>query len=146
MELILSRAIHSKQLWKGASVNSSFKRAGFVVMGDISLIYVHLCVCVFLAQAHVLVCRALSNMLLLPWPCLPESEQQWPSRSSNHARLVSTLTQQYRLLPRPPAYHPNSKPSSGEHSHSHTLPSLRLCLMLAYTHTHTHTHTHGQLS
>ncbi|XP_012676980.1 exportin-6 [Clupea harengus] len=60
-------------------------------------------------EAHVLVCRALSNMLLLPWPCLPESEQQWPSRSSNHARLVSTLTQQYRLLPRPPAYHPNNK-------------------------------------
>uniref|UniRef100_A0A8C3ZGW0 Importin N-terminal domain-containing protein n=1 Tax=Denticeps clupeoides TaxID=299321 RepID=A0A8C3ZGW0_9TELE len=49
-------------------------------------------------EAHVLVCRALSNMLLLPWACLPESEQQWPSRSSSHARLLSTLTQQYRLL------------------------------------------------
>ncbi|KAG5279727.1 hypothetical protein AALO_G00080950 [Alosa alosa] len=60
-------------------------------------------------EAHVLVCRALSNMLLLPWPCLPESEQQWPSRSSSHGRLVSTLTQQYRLLPRPPAYHHNNK-------------------------------------
>ncbi|XP_063040204.1 exportin-6 [Engraulis encrasicolus] len=60
-------------------------------------------------EAHVLVCRALSNMLLLPWPCLPESEQQWPSRSSSHTRLVSALTQQYRLLPRPPAFHHNNK-------------------------------------
>ncbi|CAM4336587.1 unnamed protein product [Leuciscus chuanchicus] len=60
-------------------------------------------------EAHVLVCRALSNMLLLPWPSLPEAEQQWPSRSSNHARLLSSLTQQYRLLPRPPNHHPNSK-------------------------------------
>lgn len=60
-------------------------------------------------EAHVLVCRALSNMLLLPWPCLPESEQQWPSRSASHSRLVGTLTQQYRLLPRPPAFHHNNK-------------------------------------
>ncbi|MCJ8750455.1 hypothetical protein PDJAM_G00266530, partial [Pangasius djambal] len=36
-------------------------------------------------EAHVLVCRALSNMLLLPWPSLPEAEQQWPSRSTSHA-------------------------------------------------------------
>uniref|UniRef100_A0AAR2KIS4 Importin N-terminal domain-containing protein n=1 Tax=Pygocentrus nattereri TaxID=42514 RepID=A0AAR2KIS4_PYGNA len=60
-------------------------------------------------EAHVLVCRALSNMLLLPWPSLPEAEQQWPSRSTSHARLVSTLTHQYRLLPRPPDHHTNSK-------------------------------------
>uniref|UniRef100_A0A8C1H1A8 Exportin 6 n=1 Tax=Cyprinus carpio carpio TaxID=630221 RepID=A0A8C1H1A8_CYPCA len=50
-------------------------------------------------EAHVLVCRALSNMLLLPWPSLPEAEQQWQSRSANHTRLLSSLTQQYRLLP-----------------------------------------------
>ncbi|MCJ8739399.1 hypothetical protein PDJAM_G00046660 [Pangasius djambal] len=61
------------------------------------------------AKAHVLVCRALSNMLLLPWPSLPEAEQQWPSRSTSHARLISTITHQYRLLPRPPNHHPNSK-------------------------------------
>lgn len=60
-------------------------------------------------KAHVLVCRALSNMLLLPWPSLPEAEQQWPSRSANHARLISSLTQQYRLLPRPPDHHHTSK-------------------------------------
>ncbi|KAM4635404.1 exportin-6 isoform 2-T3 [Polymixia lowei] len=47
-------------------------------------------------EAHMLVCRALSNMLLLPWPNLPESEQQWQSRSSNHANLVSALTRDYR--------------------------------------------------
>uniref|UniRef100_A0A8C1RM75 Exportin 6 n=1 Tax=Cyprinus carpio TaxID=7962 RepID=A0A8C1RM75_CYPCA len=54
-------------------------------------------------EAQVLVCRALSNMLLLPWPSLPEAEQQWPNRSANHARLLSSLTHQYRLLPRPPS-------------------------------------------
>uniref|UniRef100_A0A8B9H1M6 Exportin 6 n=1 Tax=Astyanax mexicanus TaxID=7994 RepID=A0A8B9H1M6_ASTMX len=67
------------------------------------------CWCVFVLQAHVLVCRALSNMLLLPWPSLPEAEQQWPNRSANHTRLISTLTHQYRLLPRPPDHHPTSK-------------------------------------
>ncbi|TRY56086.1 hypothetical protein DNTS_017930 [Danionella cerebrum] len=60
-------------------------------------------------EALVLVCRALSNMLLLPWPSLPEAEQQWSSRSANHARLISSLTQQYRLLPRPPAQQHTSK-------------------------------------
>nr|XP_055032724.1 exportin-6 isoform X2 [Misgurnus anguillicaudatus] len=60
-------------------------------------------------EAHILVCRALSNMLLLPWPSLPEAEQQWSSRSSNHARLISSLTQQYRSLPRPPNHHHTSK-------------------------------------
>ncbi|KTG02443.1 hypothetical protein cypCar_00034690 [Cyprinus carpio] len=60
-------------------------------------------------EAQVLVCRALSNMLLLPWPSLPEAEQQWPNRSANHARLLSSLTHQYRLLPRPPSHHHNSK-------------------------------------
>ncbi|TSK87535.1 Exportin-6 [Bagarius yarrelli] len=62
-----------------------------------------------LQEAHVLVCRALSNMLLLPWPSLPEAEQQWPSRSASHARLIGTITHQYRLLPRPPDHHPNGK-------------------------------------
>uniref|UniRef100_A0A8C9YC60 Exportin 6 n=1 Tax=Sander lucioperca TaxID=283035 RepID=A0A8C9YC60_SANLU len=42
-------------------------------------------------EAHMLVCRALSNMLLLPWPNLPESEQQWQTRSSNHASLLAAL-------------------------------------------------------
>eukprot|EP00062_Callorhinchus_milii_P009071 gi/632952470/ref/XP_007891869.1/ PREDICTED: exportin-6 isoform X3 [Callorhinchus milii] len=49
-------------------------------------------------EARVLVCRALSNMLLLPWPNLPESDQQWGNRSTNHANLISTLTREYRQL------------------------------------------------
>uniref|UniRef100_A0A3Q3K7P5 Importin N-terminal domain-containing protein n=1 Tax=Monopterus albus TaxID=43700 RepID=A0A3Q3K7P5_MONAL len=49
-------------------------------------------------EAHMLVCRALSNMLLLPWPNLSESEQQWQTRSNSHANLVAALTQEYRTL------------------------------------------------
>lgn len=51
-----------------------------------------------LLQAHMLVCRALSNMLLLPWPNLPENEQQWQTRSSNHGSLLAALTREYRIL------------------------------------------------
>lgn len=51
-----------------------------------------------LLQAHILVCRALSNMLLLPWPNLPENEQQWQTRSTSHGSLVAALTREYRLL------------------------------------------------
>lgn len=51
-----------------------------------------------LSQAQVLVCRALSNILLLPWPNLPENEQQWPMRSMNHASLISALSRDYRNL------------------------------------------------
>uniref|UniRef100_A0AAX7VDS7 Importin N-terminal domain-containing protein n=1 Tax=Astatotilapia calliptera TaxID=8154 RepID=A0AAX7VDS7_ASTCA len=54
-------------------------------------------------EAHMLVCRALSNMLLLPWPNLPESEQQWQTRSSNHASLLAALTREY-LTFCPPNY------------------------------------------
>lgn len=46
----------------------------------------------------MLVCRALSNMLLLPWPNLPENEQQWQTRSNNHASLLVALTREYRIL------------------------------------------------
>ncbi|XP_052055598.1 exportin-6 isoform X3 [Apodemus sylvaticus] len=49
-------------------------------------------------KAQVLVCRALSNTLLLPWPNLPESEQQWPLRSINHASLISALARDYHSL------------------------------------------------
>uniref|UniRef100_A0A8C3LTZ5 Exportin 6 n=1 Tax=Chrysolophus pictus TaxID=9089 RepID=A0A8C3LTZ5_CHRPC len=49
-------------------------------------------------KAQVLVCRALSNVLLLPWPNLPESEQQWAVRSTNHTSLISALTRDYRQL------------------------------------------------
>ncbi|ELK10904.1 Exportin-6 [Pteropus alecto] len=49
-------------------------------------------------KAQVLVCRALSNILLLPWPNLPENEQQWPVRSINHTSLISALSRDYRNL------------------------------------------------
>uniref|UniRef100_A0A7M4E1U5 Exportin 6 n=1 Tax=Crocodylus porosus TaxID=8502 RepID=A0A7M4E1U5_CROPO len=49
-------------------------------------------------KAQVLVCRALSNVLLLPWPNLPECEQQWAVRSTNHTSLISALTREYRQL------------------------------------------------
>lgn len=56
-----------------------------------------MCAC-FPLQAHMLVCRALSNMLLLPWPNLPENEQQWQTRSNSHASLLVALTREYRIL------------------------------------------------
>ncbi|XP_010140061.1 PREDICTED: exportin-6-like, partial [Buceros rhinoceros silvestris] len=59
-------------------------------------------------KAQVLVCRALSNVLLLPWPNLPESEQQWAVRSTNHASLISALTREYRQL-KPNAILPQRK-------------------------------------
>uniref|UniRef100_A0A8C2RQI3 Exportin-6 n=1 Tax=Capra hircus TaxID=9925 RepID=A0A8C2RQI3_CAPHI len=59
-------------------------------------------------KAQVLVCRALSNILLLPWPNLPESEQQWPVRSMNHASLISALSRDYRSL-KPTAVTPQRK-------------------------------------
>lgn len=37
-------------------------------------------------------------MLLLPWPSLPENEQQWQTRSTSHGSLVAALTREYRLL------------------------------------------------
>ncbi|XP_027965980.1 exportin-6 isoform X3 [Eumetopias jubatus] len=59
-------------------------------------------------KAQVLVCRALSNILLLPWPNLPENEQQWPVRSINHANLISALSRDYRNL-KPNAVAPQRK-------------------------------------
>ncbi|XP_021061056.1 exportin-6 isoform X2 [Mus pahari] len=59
-------------------------------------------------KAQVLVCRALSNTLLLPWPNLPESEQQWALRSINHASLISALSRDYHSL-KPSATAPQRK-------------------------------------
>ncbi|XP_076408147.1 exportin-6 isoform X1 [Peromyscus maniculatus bairdii] len=64
-------------------------------------------------KAQVLVCRALSNTLLLPWPNLPESEQQWPLRSVNHASLISALSRDYHSL-KPSAAAPQSKVPLGD--------------------------------
>ncbi|XP_036009387.1 exportin-6 isoform X5 [Mus musculus] len=64
-------------------------------------------------KAQVLVCRALSNTLLLPWPNLPESEQQWPLRSINHASLISALSRDYHSL-KPSATAPQRKVPLGD--------------------------------
>uniref|UniRef100_UPI00358DE5A0 exportin-6-like n=1 Tax=Myxine glutinosa TaxID=7769 RepID=UPI00358DE5A0 len=49
-------------------------------------------------KVQVLVCRSLSNSLLLPWPGVPDCEQQWDSRSRNYDALACTLTSSYRTL------------------------------------------------
>ncbi|XP_029431964.1 exportin-6 isoform X3 [Rhinatrema bivittatum] len=59
-------------------------------------------------EAQVLVCRALSNVLLLPWPNLSENEQQWPERSTNHTNLIAALTRDFRHL-KANAIHPPRK-------------------------------------
>ena len=56
----------------------------------------------------MLVCRALSNILLLPWPNIPENEQQWPVRSVNHANLISALSRDHCNL-KPNAVAPQRK-------------------------------------
>uniref|UniRef100_A0A4W6ES94 Exportin 6 n=1 Tax=Lates calcarifer TaxID=8187 RepID=A0A4W6ES94_LATCA len=77
-----------------------------------------------LQEAHMLVCRALSNMLLLPWPNLPESEQQWQTRSSNHASLLAALTREYRILRGTVNITPR-QPALGDTVIQQTLPVLR---------------------
>ncbi|KAB0396516.1 hypothetical protein E2I00_008528, partial [Balaenoptera physalus] len=59
-------------------------------------------------KAQVLVCQALSNILLLPWPNIPENEQQWPVRSINHASLISALSRDHCNL-KPNAVAPQRK-------------------------------------
>uniref|UniRef100_A0A8C4R6Y5 Exportin 6 n=1 Tax=Eptatretus burgeri TaxID=7764 RepID=A0A8C4R6Y5_EPTBU len=49
-------------------------------------------------KVQVLVFRSLSNSLLLPWPGVPDGEQQWDSRSRNYDALACTLTSSYRTL------------------------------------------------
>lgn len=83
-----------KSMWIFEKVWSFWKMLN--TWSDFS-VYVCVCMCLLL-QAHMLVCRALSNMLLLPWPNLPENEQQWQTRSSNHTSLLAALTREYRIL------------------------------------------------
>ena len=39
--------------------------------------------------------RSLSHYLLLPWPGLSESDQDWSTRASNHGNLIKQLTTSY---------------------------------------------------
>uniref|UniRef100_A0A3Q4BB91 Importin N-terminal domain-containing protein n=1 Tax=Mola mola TaxID=94237 RepID=A0A3Q4BB91_MOLML len=75
-------------------------------------------------EAHMLVCRALSNMLLLPWPNLPENEQQWQTRSSNHSSLIAALTREYRVL-RGTVSIPQRQPDLNNTVIQQSLPVLR---------------------
>ncbi|XP_033630549.1 exportin-6-like [Asterias rubens] len=49
-------------------------------------------------EVQLLVCRALSHILILPWPNIPESEQQWALRSEHHAEFVQRLTKEFKSL------------------------------------------------
>ncbi|XP_038064327.1 exportin-6-like isoform X1 [Patiria miniata] len=49
-------------------------------------------------EVQLLVCRALSNILILPWPNIPETDQQWALRSQHHAEFIQRLTKEFRSL------------------------------------------------
>lgn len=49
-------------------------------------------------EVQLIVCRALSNILILPWPNIPEREQQWSARSENHLGFIRRITSEYRAL------------------------------------------------
>ncbi|XP_014672669.1 PREDICTED: exportin-6-like isoform X2 [Priapulus caudatus] len=49
-------------------------------------------------QVQLLVYRSLSNVLLLPWPNVPDGEQKWHMRAEHHQNFIKTLMSQYRQL------------------------------------------------
>lgn len=49
-------------------------------------------------DSQKLVYRALSNLLLLPWPNTPDSEQCWVARQQNHSSFVNALLGDYLSL------------------------------------------------
>jgi len=49
-------------------------------------------------QAQRLIYKALSNLLLLPWPNTPEAEQKWEARSQSHAAFVKSLLGEFFTL------------------------------------------------
>ncbi|XP_070580061.1 exportin-6-like [Ptychodera flava] len=55
-------------------------------------------------EVQLLVCRALSNILILPWPNIAESDQQWEARSGNHMSYVKRITDQYRSIKSSPQF------------------------------------------
>ncbi|XP_071106408.1 exportin-6-like [Haliotis cracherodii] len=46
-------------------------------------------------EIQLLMCRSLSHYLLLPWPGLPELEQDWANRASHHQSFIQSLTARY---------------------------------------------------
>ncbi|XP_077979557.1 exportin-6-like isoform X2 [Glandiceps talaboti] len=55
-------------------------------------------------EIQMLVCRALSNILILPWPNIAEADQQWGPRSANHMNYIKRLTDQYRSIKTAPHF------------------------------------------
>ncbi|XP_013401009.1 exportin-6-like [Lingula anatina] len=49
-------------------------------------------------EVQLLLYRALSNHLLLPWPNLAEGDQDWQSRAAHHETFIKQLTTQYQQL------------------------------------------------
>lgn len=49
-------------------------------------------------QVQVLLYRSLSLYLVLPWPNLPDSEQDWLNRAANHSTFVKQLSAQFVQL------------------------------------------------
>ena len=49
-------------------------------------------------QVQLLLYRSLSNCLILLWPNLPESQQDWASRGSHHQMFVQKLATQFLQL------------------------------------------------
>jgi len=49
-------------------------------------------------QTQHLIYKALSNLLLLPWPNTPESEQKWEAREEHHRAFVKALLRDFDSL------------------------------------------------
>lgn len=49
-------------------------------------------------QVQLLVYRALSHSLILPWPNIPDSEQNWSSRGMDHQAFVRQLARHFLQL------------------------------------------------
>ncbi|XP_064637974.1 exportin-6-like isoform X2 [Lineus longissimus] len=54
--------------------------------------------CSFSNDVQTLIYRSLSHYLILPWPNITESDQQWADRSTMHQTFMKQLTSQYRQL------------------------------------------------
>ncbi len=72
-------------------------------------------------QAYVMVYRALSNILVLPWPETTHLAQRWDARAHELSKLVSGATNVFQQLQQTPDWSQNAQlHSQGEHSLSQT--------------------------
>ncbi|XP_076324683.1 LOW QUALITY PROTEIN: exportin-6-like [Tachypleus tridentatus] len=49
-------------------------------------------------ETQQLAYRAISNMLLLPWPNVPDNEQEWDSRSTHYQQFIHAVTSPFRQI------------------------------------------------